>query len=121
LVQRTLTGRESARRRRERRIGVIGLGVAAALPVVLWHGAMTAEASRFSFDWRYLSGWTPWLLMALGLCFFLPVAASAGLSPTSRFYPRGRRAYLGWGITLYLLGFGLATQVAQLMVSVGQQ
>jgi hypothetical protein len=113
-------GREAARRNRERRIGAVGLIAAVAVPIVLWHNAMVAEAGRFSFDWRYLSGWTPWLLMALGVCFFVPVAASAGLSPASRFYPRGRRAYLGWGITLYLLGFGLATQVAQLMVSAGQ-
>ena len=27
---------------------------------------------------------------------------------------RVRNAYAGWGITLYLLGFGLATQVAQI-------
>jgi hypothetical protein len=93
---------------------------AIGLPVLLWHRAMEAEASRFSLDWRYLSGWTPWVLIALGLCFFVPVVVSAGLSPTSRYYPRGRKAYLGWGITLYLLGFALATQVGQLMVSVGQ-
>jgi hypothetical protein len=49
----------------------------------------------------------------------VPVAVSAGMSPASRYYPRGRRAYLGWGLTLYLLGFALATQVSQLMVSVG--
>ena len=88
--------------------------------MLLWHRAMTAEASRFSLDWRYLSGWTPWILIGLGVCFFVPVAVSAGLSPASRYYPRGRKAYLGWGTTLYLLGFALATQVGQLMVSVGQ-
>jgi hypothetical protein len=42
------------------------------------------------------------------------------MSPASRYYPRGRKAYLGWGLTLYLLGFALATQVGQLMVSVGE-
>ena len=93
--------------------------VAIALPLLLWHRAMLAEASRFSFDWRYLSGWTPWVLIALGLCFFVPVAVSAGMSPASRYYPRARKAYLGWGITLYLLGFALATQIDQLMTSVG--
>lgn len=92
---------------------------AVGLPLLLWHRVMSVEVRRFSLDWRYLSGWTPWILIALGLCFLLPVAASAGLSPASRFYPRGRRAYLGWGITLYMLGFALATQVGQLMTSVG--
>jgi hypothetical protein len=93
---------------------------AIGLPLLLWHRAMSAEASRFSLDWRYLSGWTPWILIGLGVCFLVPVAVSAGLSPASRYYPRGRKAYLGWGTTLYLLGFALATQVGQLMVSVGQ-
>ena len=111
-------GRQAAQRRRERRIGAVGIIAAIGLPLLLWHRAMWAEASRFSFDPRYLSGWTPWVLIGLGLCFLVPVAASAGLSPASRYYPRARKAYLGWGVTLYLLGFGLATQVGQLMVSV---
>jgi hypothetical protein len=119
-VHRAPAGREAAQRKRERRIGAIGLIAAVGLPLLLWHRAMTAEASRFSLDWRYLSGWTPWILIGLGVCFLVPVAVSAGLSPASRYYPRGRKAYLGWGTTLYLLGFALATQVGQLMVSVGQ-
>jgi hypothetical protein len=31
-----------------------------------------------------------------------------------RFYGPGGTAWAGWGISLYLLGFGLATQVAQI-------
>jgi hypothetical protein len=50
----------------------------------------------------------------LGLAFLLPVAYSSGMDPDSRRFPRFRRAYAGWGITLYLLGIALATQVAQL-------
>jgi hypothetical protein len=42
------------------------------------------------------------------------VVVSAGRDPESRFYPRARGAYLGWGVTLYLLGLALASQVAQL-------
>jgi hypothetical protein len=56
----------------------------------------------------------PWVLIAAGLAFFVPVAWSAGRDPGSRWYPRARNAYAGWGITLYLLGCGLATQVAQI-------
>ena len=70
-----------------------GFLLAAALPLVLFP--------------RVLS-------MVAGLAFLLPVAWSAGRNPESRWYPRARNAYAGWGISLYLLGFGLATQVAQI-------
>jgi hypothetical protein len=111
----TSLGRDAVHARRERRIGAIGMIVAVGLPAILWHGVIAREGERFSFSFRYLSGWAPWLLMAVGIAFFVPVAVSAGLDPESRFYPRGRNAYLGWGITLYLLGFALATQVASMM------
>ena len=59
-------------------------------------------------------GWSgpPFPLIILGLLFLVPVAISAGRAPTSRLYPRSRNAYAGWGITLYLLGLILASQVA---------
>jgi hypothetical protein len=47
------------------------------------------------------------------MAFLLPVAVSAGRPPESRIYPRARNAYAGWGVTLYLLGFLLALQVAE--------
>ena len=31
-----------------------------------------------------------------------------------RFYGQPTRAWFAWGVTLYLLGFGLATQVSQM-------
>jgi hypothetical protein len=31
-----------------------------------------------------------------------------------RFYRPGSAAWFGWGVSLYLLGFALATQVAQI-------
>ena len=37
-----------------------------------------------------------------------------------RFYGPGSAAWVGWGISLYLLGFGLATQVAQIADSLGR-
>jgi hypothetical protein len=40
------------------------------------------------------------------------VVATIGRKPGGRFYPRSRNAYAGWGITLYLLGLILASQVA---------
>ena len=92
----------------------MGFLVALGLPIVLWGRAIADIASAFKFEAGYFSGWVPWALIAAGLAFLVPVAWSAGRSPDSRWYPRARNAYAGWGITLYLLGCGLATQVAQI-------
>jgi hypothetical protein len=95
--------------------GAIGFLAAAALPVVLWHRVIADIASEFRFDATYLvTGWTCWLLMALGLACFVPVAVERIRDPERRFYRRGTGAWYGWGVTLYLLGFALATQVAQI-------
>jgi hypothetical protein len=107
--------REEARRRQAQRVGAAGFALACLLPIVLWHRVIGAIAGDFRFDVNYLvTGWSPWVLMILGLAFFVPVAISNGRDPEGRFYPKARNAYAGWGITLYLLGFGLATQVAQI-------
>ena len=73
--------------------------------------AMIAEEFRFEFEYL-VTGWTAYALIALGLLFFLPVLLSIGRMPDSRFYPRSRGAYAGWGVSLYTLGVMLATQVA---------
>ena len=83
------------------------------MPVVLWHRAMALIAQDFRLDAEYLvTGWTGYTLIALGLLFFIPVVISIGRRPDSRLYPRSRGAYVGWGVSLYLLGIMLATQVA---------
>jgi len=94
-------------------VGAGGFLLAAAMPVVLWHRAMAIIAADFRFDLDYLvTGWTAYVLIALGLLFFVPVVISIGRRPDSRLYPRSRGAYVGWGVSLYLLGIMLATQVA---------
>jgi hypothetical protein len=81
--------------------------------VVLWHRAMTLIAEDFRLELDYLvTGWTGYTLIALGLLFFVPVVLSIGRVPNSRFYPRSRGAYAGWGVSLYTLGIMLASQVA---------
>ena len=103
------------RRRHARLSAILAYLAAAALPVVLWHDVIAGTAAEFRFDVKYLlSEWLAWGLIAAGLAFYVPVALSAGVHPDSRWYPRSRNAYAGWGITLYLLGLALATQVSQL-------
>ncbi len=81
--------------------------------MVLWHRSISAIASDFRLEVEYLvTGWTAYVLIGLGLLFFVPVLASIGRRPESRLYPRSRNAYAGWGVSLYLLGVILASQVA---------
>ena len=94
-------------------MGLVGFLAAAALPPLLWHRAMAAVASDFRMDAGYLlTGWLGYGLIALGLLCLLPVVWSAGRNPGSRLYPRLRNAYMGWGMSLYLMGFAVAAEVA---------
>ena len=103
------------RRRRARLLAITSMVLAIAVPVILWHGVVAGIASQFRLDLHYLlTEWSPWLLIVVGLGFGLPVAWSAGRDPESRWYPRSRNAYAGWGVTLYLLGVVLAAQVAEI-------
>lgn len=102
-------------RRTARLLGWGGLLAAAVGPAVIWRQAIGAVATDFSWNLEYLvMGWTGYFLIFAGLLFMLPVVMSIGLTPENRLYPRSRNAYAGWGITLYLLGCAVATQVAQI-------
>jgi hypothetical protein len=93
--------------------GLAGFAAAVALPVVLWHRAIELVAAEFRLEVSYLvTGWTGWAMIGLGLLFLLPVVATIGRAPGGRFYPRGRKAYLAWGVSLYLMGAALASQVS---------
>ena len=99
---------------RERQlVGLVGFLCAAALPVVLWHRAIAVVATDFRFEFGYLlTGWLGYGLIAGGLLLLVPVVSSAGRRPGSRLYPRARSAYMGWGVSLYIMGFAVAAQVA---------
>jgi hypothetical protein len=86
-------------------------------PIALWHRVVEVLAEQPRWTLHYLTGWLPWALLAGGLAFLLPVTWSAGMSPESRWFPRARGAYTGWGISLYLLGLVLAWQVARIQGS----
>ena len=101
--------------RQARIAGAVGFLIALALPLLLFGRVIAGIAGEYEPSLHYfLAEWTPWALMAIGLLFLLPVAWSAGRDPEWRWYPHGRNAYAGWGVTLYLLGFGLGTQVASI-------
>lgn len=71
---------------------------------------------EFELKPSYLaSGVLPFLLMALGLACAIPIVVAELRDREHRFHRQGTAAWAGWGVTLYLLGFGLATQVAQLL------
>ena len=94
-------------------MGLVGFTCAAALPVVLWHRAIAIVATDFRVEFDYLlTGWLGYLLLAGGLLLLLPVVLSAGRTPASRLYPRSRNAWMGWGVSLYLMGFAVAAQVS---------
>jgi hypothetical protein len=106
---------ELAHLRRVRRVGAVGFAIAVLLPIVLWHSVIGDIASEFHLDLNYLvTGWSPWVLMLLGLACFVMVWIVELRDRERRFYSSGSGAWFAWGITLYLLGFGLATQVAQI-------
>jgi hypothetical protein len=109
-------GWDERARRRSERFGAVGVLGAVALPIVLWHDvvadiAVATADQRVSF---IIAGWVPWVLMGLGVMCAVPVAVERRRSRSGRFYTTGSGAWQGWGVTLYLLGFGLATQVAQI-------
>ncbi len=112
-------GRDELSRRRARRVGLIGFFVALVLPIVLFGRVVKVIASSFRFEVSYLvTGWAPWVLMALGLMCAIPIAIHDLRDRNRRFYSAGTGAWAGWGVTLYLLGFGLATQVSQITDSI---
>jgi hypothetical protein len=101
-------------RRRARTTGMVGIVLAVVLPVWLFHGVVADIASSGASGTIAVVGWAPWVLMALGVLCAVPVALHELRDRDRRFYSQGTAAWSGWGVTLYLLGFLLATQVAQI-------
>jgi hypothetical protein len=94
-------------------VGLVGFACAALLPALLWHRMVAAVATDFRLEVEYLlTGWLGYALIAGGLLLLVPVVWSAGRDPASRLHPRSRNAFMGWGVSLYLMGFAVATQVA---------
>jgi hypothetical protein len=105
-----------AQHARRRLAATVALAVFAVAPFALFHRTIFDAASQFRLDFVYLlSGWTAWVLIALGALCFVPVALSIGRDEYSRWYvkPAIRRAYEAWGLSLYVLGILLAVQTVQ--------
>ncbi|WP_027007268.1 hypothetical protein [Conexibacter woesei] len=112
---------EQEARRRARWTGAVGFAGMLGLPILLWHNVVAGIAAEFHPDPRYLiAGWAPWSLMAGGLVCLLVAAVVDHRERDHRFYGTGSRAWVGWGLSLYILGFALATQVAQIAQSLGR-
>jgi hypothetical protein len=109
----TRPGKNRLSPREAKATGIAGYVAAALLPVLLWRTSISAMAEDFRLDLGYLvTGWTGYALILLGLGFFAPVVVSIGRRPGDRLYPKSRSAYAAWGLSLYLLGVALASQVA---------
>lgn len=119
-IQTRKVSRDQLDRRTARSVGLAGFLLAVALPALLWHRAIALIATDFRLDLGYLvTGWTAYAMIVAGLLFSVPVVLSIGRRPESRLYPRGRQAYAGWGVVLYLLGMALASQVQQIAETPG--
>jgi hypothetical protein len=103
----------AGRDRLTRPAGALGvLLLLAVVPLALWHQVLRDVLVSFHWNVSYAAAELgPWLLLLAGVLVLVPVAVSAGLHPESRLYPRGRRAYLVWGVVLYLLGAVLAAEL----------
>jgi hypothetical protein len=113
-------GRIPTRFLHSQRLAAVGSALAvlaglAAAPVIFWHQVCGDILDSFRWTLSYLAvDLGPWLLLAAGLAFLLPVALSVGLDPESRFYPRRRPLYFIWGVVLYLLGILLVIELYDL-------
>ena len=95
-----------------RHVGLAGFALAAAAPLLLWHHPIEVMADDFRLNAGYIvTGWSGYILIASGLLLMVPVLVSVGLGPDSRFYPRSRNVFIGWGTSLYILGVALASIV----------
>ena len=105
----------AAQRRRSQAVGAAGVVLAALLPVYLWHDVVAdIAAASTAFDTALVVGFAPWTLMALGILCSIPIVVEHFRSRGGRFYRPGTGAWVGWGVSLYIMGFALATQVAQI-------
>jgi hypothetical protein len=106
----------AAERRRSQLVGAFGVLLAALLPVYLWHDVVADIASvTAGLDTTtFVVGWAPWVLMVLGLLCTIPIVVEHIRTRDRRFYRPGTGAWVGWGVSLYIMGFALATQVAQI-------
>jgi hypothetical protein len=107
--------------RAARRIGWAGLIAAAAVPAIVWRRPIEIVASGFEWDFDYLlMGWLGYGLIAAGVLLMVPVVVSIGRTPASRLYPRSRNSLVGWSVSLYVMGAGIAAQVAQIAMGLSE-
>ncbi len=97
---------------------LLALALVASLvagPMFVWHDLIVALIAGFHLEPGYLIvAWSGFVLMAVGVLAFLPIALTSGGDPGGRFYPRRRDTITGWGMSLYLLGLLLVVQLGMI-------
>jgi heme/copper-type cytochrome/quinol oxidase subunit 1 len=115
-MARRARGRDERNRLKAQMVGAVGVIGAAILPIALWHDVISMIVGEYELSIRYLlTAAMPWILMVLGLLCAIPLAVTELRDRERRFHRNSGRAWAGWGVTLYLLGFALASQVAQIV------
>ncbi|HEX8054217.1 MAG TPA: hypothetical protein VF517_14595 [Thermoleophilaceae bacterium] len=101
-----------------RRLGAAAsVALVAAAPYVIFRSTFEDAATDFRWELVYLiSGWGPFVLMGIGVLWFVPVVLSMHRTGYSRLYlrPVTRHACEAWGLVTYTLGFMLAIQTSQI-------
>jgi hypothetical protein len=110
--------RSSAANASMRRLGAgVIVALVGAAPYVIFRSNFVDAATDPRWEFVYVvSGWGPFFLMTLGALCFVPVVVSMYRDGYSRLYlrPVTRHAWLAWGLVMYLLGFLLGIQTAQI-------
>jgi hypothetical protein len=97
-------------RRRGAAVGAVGFASPSRCRSSLWHRVIADIASEFRLDAAYLvTGWTPWVLMALGLCCFVPVVLEDWRDPTGASTAAAPARGSAGASRCTCLGFALAT------------
>lgn len=101
-----------------RRLSAAGtVALVGAAPFLIFDGLFQDALATFRWEAGYIvTGWAPFILMAAGTLWFVPVVLSLGRTGYSRLYlrPVTRHACQAWGLVTYMLGFALAIQASSI-------
>lgn len=112
-----MRGRTAGDLRLQRLGAAASVALVGAAPFFVFSGLFADALATFRWELGYIvTGWAPFILMAAGTLWFVPVVLSMGRTGYSRLYirPVTRHACEAWGLVMYLLGFALAIQASSI-------